>query len=155
MKLFSTEQVSKYHPDKMADQVSDAIVTACLKVDKEAHVGCEVLLKGSVCVIAGEITTKVPVNVERIAIKKLYELEPGKDYTIVNLISEQSPEINRAVRQDDKIGAGDQGMMFGYATRETESRLPYGFDLANRVIKIIERDVAVPGSILKGDAKLS
>lgn len=152
MRLYSTEQISKYHPDKMADQISDAIVTACLKEDKKARVACECLIKGNDCIIAGEITTTAAINFEEVALRKLNEFEPWKIYKITNLIQNQSPEIDRAVNQDENLGAGDQGLMFGYATAETRSRLPYGFDLANRIIKVIEKITAEDG-ILKGDAK--
>lgn len=152
MRLFSTEQVSRWHPDKMADQISDAILTACLKEDPEAHVACECLLKGNDCIIAGEITTTATVDFSEVAKRKLAEFEPWKEYKITNLVQKQSAEINLAVNQDENIGAGDQGIMFGYATAETKSRLPYGFDLANRIIKVLERITEEDG-VLKGDAK--
>jgi S-adenosylmethionine synthetase len=150
MRLFSTEQVSKYHPDKYADQISDAILTACLKQDHNAHVGCETLVKDKTVVIAGEISTTAKVDYEavvrRVAAKLGYEVDK-----FINLLSEQSPEINKAVEQDERIGAGDQGIMFGYATSLTESHLPLAFEYANKVIKAIEDDVQ--NGILKGDAK--
>lgn len=150
MKLFSTEQVSRWHPDKMADQVSDAIVTECLKRDSTAHVAVECLLKDKLCVLAGEISIKCYIDVKSIALRKLDQLEPNKSYIVIEHISRQSPEINEAVSHGEDQGAGDQGMMFGYATSETESMLPYGFELANKIIKRIE---ASRGGILKGDAK--
>jgi len=153
MRLFSTEQVSKWHPDKMADQVSDSILTECLKLDKSAHVACETLLKGSTCVLAGEITTTANVDFAEIAKKKLKELEPWKDYKVIQLITKQSPQINAAVAQEANIGAGDQGMMFGYATAETDSLLPYGFALANEVIARLEKFTRENPNVLKGDAK--
>lgn len=150
MRLFSTEQVSKYHPDKYADQVSDAILTECLRQDPCSHVACETMAKGSTIVLGGEISTRADVDFEavvrRVAGKLGYEV--GR---VVNLLSRQSPEINAAVQSSDKIGAGDQGIMFGYATNETASRLPAGFDLANEIIAAIEEHVS--DGILKGDAK--
>lgn len=90
MRLFSTEQVSKYHPDKYADAISDAIVTECLKQDKESHVACETMVKGTVVVLAGEITTKAKLNYEeivgRVASDLNYEVTK-----IINLLSKQSP----------------------------------------------------------------
>jgi len=150
MRLFSTEQVSRYHPDKYADQISDAILTACLQKDKGARVACETLVKDKTVVIAGEITTTAKIDytaiVKRVATKLNYEVD-----NIINLLSEQSAEINQAVTKDEQIGAGDQGIMFGYATSETKSYLPYAFDYANKIIEAIEKDVS--NGFLKGDAK--
>lgn len=153
MRLFSTEQVSKYHPDKYADQISDAILTECLRQDKNSHCGIETLVKDKTVVLSGEITTAAQLDFEaivrRVAGKLGYEIEE-----IINLIGKQSQEINNAVLSDEEIGAGDQGTMFGYATRETESRLPFGFDLANKIIAAIEKDVEDNSdTIFKGDAK--
>lgn len=154
MRLFSTEQVSKYHPDKYADQISDAILDECLKQDGHSRVACETLVKDTTVVLAGEITTAAKVDyettVKRVANKLGYKVDK-----IINLIGQQSQEIADAVNGEEEIGAGDQGMMVGYATRETKSLLPYGFDLANRIIKVIEKDVETnPNTILKGDAKV-
>lgn len=152
MRLFSTEQISKYHPDKFADQISDAIVSACLSKDKHSRVACECMIKGTTCILGGEITTNTKLNydqiVHRVAKKLNYKIDK-----VINLISKQSQEISKAVGDDD-YGAGDQGIMFGYACSETKSMLPYGFDLANEIIKRIETDVETnPKTILKGDAK--
>lgn len=151
MSLFSTEQVSKYHPDKYADQISDAILTECLRQDKNSRVAVETLVKNKTVVIAGEITTTAKINYEEIARKvatKLnYEIE-----SFINLISKQSPQISQAVTKNE--GAGDNGIMFGFATSETDSYLPKGFDYANKIIKAIESDVETNKlTILKGDAK--
>lgn len=149
MRLFSTEQVSKYHPDKYADQISDAVLDACLNEDINSRVACECMVKGETVILAGEITTKANPNyaaiVNRVAHKLGY-----KASNIITYIDQQSPEIAKGIEND---GAGDQGMMYGYACSDTESLLPYGFDLANRIIAAIERDVETPGSILLGDAK--
>lgn len=153
MRLFSTEQISKYHPDKYADQISDAILTECLRQDKDSHCGIETMVKDNTVVLGGEITTKATLDIESIV--KMVASKLG--YTvdrIINLIGQQSPEINNAVSSVEEIGAGDQGTMFGYATAETESRLPFGFDLANKIIKAIEDDVETnPETIFNGDAK--
>ena len=153
MRLFSTEAVSKYHPDKYADQISDAILTECLKQDRQSHCGIETMVKGNTVVLGGEITSKADINYDQIVRRVAKKLGYRAD-KIINLISEQSPEINRAVLSDEDIGAGDQGIMFGYATRETASRLPYAFDVANRIIAALEDDADNnPDTILKGDAK--
>jgi len=153
MRLFSTEQISKYHPDKYADQISDAILTACLKQDRKSHVGCEVMVKDNTIVLGGEITTGAVVDFESVARSVAKKLGYKVD-RVINIIGKQSQEINNAVSSQEKIGAGDQGIMFGYATKETESFLPFAFDLANRIIQAIELDVdGNKETILAGDAK--
>lgn len=153
MRLFSTEQVSKYHPDKYADQISDAILDACLAQDPHSRVACECMVKDTVVVLGGEITTAAQIDyddVVRSVAKKLgYEVDE-----VIVLINTQSPEIAGGVGDGEEMGAGDQGMMYGYATRETMSRLPFGFDLANRIIKAIEDNVENdPLTPFQGDAK--
>lgn len=152
MRLYSTEQVAKYHPDKACDQISDAILTACLQSDPNSHVACECMFKGETVVLAGEITTNAEINypeiVCRVASKLGYKV---KD--VIIMIDQQSPEIASGVKSGETLCAGDQGIMFGYATNETESGLPYAFDMANKIIEILEKDVGTPGSILVGDAK--
>ena len=152
MRLFSTEQVSKYHPDKYADQISDAILDACLKEDKNSRVACECIAKGSTVILCGEITTSAKVDyaavAKRVGTKLGYPVE-----TVITNITEQSPEIAGGVKTGDDLRAGDQGIMFGYACSDTEAMLPYGFAMANEIIKIIEDDAAKPDSPLKGDAK--
>jgi S-adenosylmethionine synthetase len=151
MRLFSTEQISRYHPDKYADQISDAILTECLKQDPTSHCGIETMVKDNTVVLGGEITSNAVVDYEAIVHRVASKLNYKVD-NIINLIGKQSPEINGAVVADENIGAGDQGIMFGYATSETESYLPFGFDLANKIIKIIEKDVE-ENDVLIGDAK--
>jgi len=153
MKLFSTEQISKYHPDKVADQISDAILYECLMQDPESRVACETLIKNETVVVAGEISTKATIDIYK-TVQKVVKKLNYKIVEVINLLDKQSPEIAKAVNTPEELGAGDQGMMFGYATRETESFLPYGFDLANKIIKAIEEDVEKnPETILYGDAK--
>lgn len=166
MRLFSTEQITKYHPDKMADQVSDAIVTILLKKDPNAKVAIECLLKAGVCVLAGEIKTTAEYTISELkdeAQRILAKLDPDVvrlsktgGYEIITYISEQSPEINKAVDQGEIIGAGDQGIMFGYATSETRTGLPYALQLANTLVARIERATQDPLYLytLKGDAKV-
>lgn len=154
MKLFTTEAVTKFHPDKYADQISDAIVTACMRQDRNSRCGIETLVKGKTVVLAGEVKTTAKNDYEaivrRVASKLGYEVD-----NIINLLSEQSSEINKAVDgAEDKIGAGDQGIVFGYASNETKSYLPLAVDIANRIVATIEKDVDTnPDTILTGDAK--
>ena len=157
LKTITTEQISKYHPDKYADQISDAIVTACLKGDKDSHVACETLVKDNTVVIAGEITTKAEVDYEGV-VRGVADSLGYKVDNIINLIAEQSPEINKAVVKDGtkkSLGAGDQGIVFGYAINCPEhDYLPLGVWVTNQIIERIEKDVAEnPKTILKGDAK--
>lgn len=152
MRLFSTEQVSKYHPDKYADQISDAILDECLKQDKNSHCGIEVMVKDNTIVLGGEITSNAIVDYAEIVNKVANKLNYKVD-KIINLIGEQSLEINNAVVGDENIGAGDQGIMFGYACDDNEEYLPKAFYTANRIIEAIENDVANKKTILIGDAK--
>lgn len=151
MNLFSCEQVTKYHPDKYADQISDAILTECLRQDRNSHVACETMVKNDTVIIAGEITTAGDIDYESIVRKVGSDLNYKVD-NVINLITKQSPEINHAVESDVRQGAGDQGMMFGYAVRG-QDYLPYGFYLANRFAKALEK-ATVSGEVLKGDAKV-
>ena len=153
MRLFSTEQVSKYHPDKYADQISDAILDACLQGDPNSHVAIETLVKDDVIVLAGEITTAASVDYEEIARNVAMKLGYHVD-RVELLIRTQSPEIAAGVGSGKAQGAGDQGIMYGYACNQTRSLLPFGFDLANRIIERIEDDIQNnPETIFKGDAK--
>lgn len=153
MRLFSTEQVTKYHPDKLCDQISDAILDACLAQDPDCHVACECMAKGETIVIAGEITTLANVDYAGVASRVCSKLG-YRASRILTYIDKQSPEIAAGVNEgSEEQGAGDQGMMYGYATSETESKLPFGFDLANRITKRLEEETAEVNAILKGDAK--
>lgn len=153
MKLFSTEAVSKYHPDKYADQISDAIVTECLRQDADSRCGVEVMVKDTVVVLSGEISSGAVLDinkiVHRVAKKLNYDVT-----TVINMIGQQSSEINNALFKEGSLGAGDQGIMFGYATSETESMLPKGFEIANKIIARLEEYIDSHAlSQLKGDAK--
>jgi len=152
--LFSTEQVSKYHPDKYADQISDKIVSIALSKNINSRCAIETLVKNKTVVVAGELggvflsDKEIRKAIHDVAKELNYEVEE-----IIILIDKQSSEISKAVDSGSGIiGAGDQGMMFGYATRETKSWLPYGFEVANKIIETIEKDV-VENDVLKGDAK--
>lgn len=152
--LFSTEQVSKYHPDKLADQISDSLVAVALKKNPNARCAIETLVKDETVVVAGEIGEAFIYDYEVLGTARDVAAKLGyKVKDVINLLNTQSAQINQAVDQKDgDIGAGDQGMMVGFATRETKSFLPFAFDLANEIIVRIEKHTA-EDKVLKGDAK--
>ena len=148
--LITCEQVSAGHPDKICDQISDAIVTDCLQHDRQSRVAVECLIKDFNIVIAGEITSKYTPDYTELVNRVLYRigLENAFDhYEITTHISQQSPDIALGVDQD---GAGDQGMMYGYATDETRCMLPLPYVLATEALELLKR---LDNPILQPDAK--
>src|SRR5712672_4164643 len=162
--LFTSESVSEGHPDKVADQISDAVLDAILRDDPRGRVACETLIKTGVVVVAGEVTTKAWVDVEALVRKTVLDIgydssEMGFDGAscgVVNIIGKQSPDIAQGVDRKDerKQGAGDQGLMFGYASNETDVLMPAAITLAHRLVKR-QAEVRKKGKLpwLRPDAK--
>jgi len=143
--LFTSESVSEGHPDKVADQISDALIDNFLAFDPQSKVACETLVTTGQVVLAGEVKSNVYLDVQAIArdvinkigyTKSAYQFD-GNSCGVLSAIHEQSDDINRGVDRDSKEqqGAGDQGMMFGYATRETDNYMPLALDLSHHLLQ--------------------
>jgi len=162
--LFTSESVSEGHPDKMADQISDAILDALLKEDARSRVACETLIKTGMVLVAGEITTEAYVDIEDIVRGVVNDIGynnadsgfDGHTCAVINAIGKQSPDISQGVddSHDHEQGAGDQGLMFGYASNETAVLMPAPITYAHRLVKR-QSEVRKNGTLpwLEPDAK--
>ena len=156
--ILTAESVTEGHPDKLCDTIADRVLDACLERDPDSRVACEVLATAGKILVAGEITTKTLPDIFHIVCKTVQEVGYGGDYEVEVIIHDQSPDIAWAVDGGAKMGAGDQGIVYGYACRETREYLPLPVVLAHRITKGLtqaRKTGQIPGLRPDGKAQVS
>ena len=165
--FFTSESVSEGHPDKVSDQISDALLDAFLAGDPRSRVACETFCTTGLVVVGGEVTTQTYVDIQEVVrgtIERIGYTDPALQFDfqscgVLNAIHSQSPDINRGVDRatEDEQGAGDQGMMFGYATNETANYMPLALDISHRILEVLadirRQGADGPMPYLRPDAK--
>ncbi len=164
--LFTSESVSEGHPDKMADQISDAVLDALIAQDPYSRVGCETLVNTGVAIVSGEITTNAQIDTAQVVRNTIRDIgycssEMGFDHascSVIIALDKQSPDIAQGVNEGEGVdleqGAGDQGLMFGFACDETDVLMPFPITYAHRLVKQ-QSEVRRKGTLpwLRPDAK--
>ena len=156
--ILTAESVTEGHPDKLCDTIADSVLDACLKNDPNARVACEVLATSGKILVAGEISVKELPDIPHIVCKSVREAGYGRDYEVEVITHDQSPDIAWAVDGGAEMGAGDQGVVYGYACRETLELLPLPVVLAHRITKGLteaRRSGTIPGLRPDGKAQVS